>query len=310
MPETKIAMASQRFLLPYVGIILQCLDENQNPIDGAFASGFIRREEDGLYLYTCWHVVTGFNPSDIRIPINRPSRRYLKVTMQGAVIQQWAQSVGGIQSFVLPLYEDTSDGPIPIWLQENQHVPHGILNDNRIFVPDWHDVVKIRLPSNLVVSTIQVIEADRTVPELGNDFGVGTKCLIVGFPYGFSTGGPSQPTPVVLTRFVAGSTGKMSLIMESIGAKGMSGGPVFVETVDEILFFGIYTGSIFPGGARGVSDDSTALGVVVDLRLVIRGHFKFTNRPSYIDPLPTFTKAEGPIQSGLGGGEEPVFLAP
>ena len=277
-------MASQRTLLPLTGVVLHCLDEDQLPIDRAFASGFIRREEGRLYLYTCWHVVTGFDPTDVRIPPNHRCRRYLKVAMQGATVQPQHQVISGMQSFIVPLYEETSEGRIPLWLQDNQHVPHGILNDHGLFVPDWHDVVKIPLPLNLIVSDLQVISPEQTVIEIGVDLGPGAKCLIVGFPYGFSTGGPDQPTPIVLTRFVAGSRKKMQLLLESIGAPGMSGSPVFVETTDQILFFGIYTGLIFPGYANDVRDNSTALGTVTDLRFILRGVLQLTNQPSFIVP--------------------------
>jgi hypothetical protein len=284
MPSHLIPMTYQRSLLPLVGVVLQCLDENQSPIENAFASGFIRREEGHLYLYTCWHVVTGFDPADVRIPLDHPTRRYLKVALQGSTIYPDYQTISGLQTFILPLYEkgEFDGGRSSVWLQDDHHVPHSLLNDNGIFVPFWHDLVKIPLPSDLTISDVQVIGPEQTVSELGIDLGPGAKCLIVGFPYGFSTAGPEQPTPIVLTRFLAGSRGRMHLLLESIGAPGMSGSPVFIETADQLLLFGIYTGCVFPDHMNRDRQNVTALGTVSDLQRILRGPLRLTTMPSIL----------------------------
>ena len=51
--------------LPFVGVLLQCLDDDGKVL--ASASGFVRLEEEGRFLYTCWHVVTGFDVNDIKV---------------------------------------------------------------------------------------------------------------------------------------------------------------------------------------------------------------------------------------------------
>jgi hypothetical protein len=85
---------------------IQCLDENKNPIKGANASGFLLQENGGLFLYTCWHVVTGYNMHDVKVGRTPPNRRYIEVTLQGCDTRQpGIQAIGGNQASVIPLYD-------------------------------------------------------------------------------------------------------------------------------------------------------------------------------------------------------------
>lgn len=277
----KIPILTQRLELSFKAALLQCLDEDQKPIPGAFASGFIRREDGGTYLYTCWHVVTGFDPYDIRIPFHHVSRDYLHVAIQTSDQRQpGVEVIGGVQAIILPLY-DTSNGlRKPRWLQDQRHIPHSDLNHAGIYVPFWHDVVKIPLPPDLCISDIQVIDESRLN---GRMVVPGDKCLVVGFPYGFSSFGPNQPTAIVLTRFLASNRihGRaQQCLLESIGAPGMSGGPVFIEREDDLLFLGVYTGLLFPDYERSSNDKTTALGILNDLTILLRGSLSLVSTPS------------------------------
>ena len=257
------------------------MDERQEPIPGAFASGFVRRESGRLYLYTCWHVVTGFDPHDVRIPFNRPSREYLKVALQMADQRQpGIEVIGGVQTIILPLFDTSAGSSKPRWHQDKCHIPHADLNNAGVFVPFWHDLVKLELPSDLAISDIQIIDEAR----INNALVVpGDKCLVVGFPYGFSSAGPDQPTPIVLTRFLASHRiygRRQQVLLESAGAPGMSGGPVYIERDDELLLLGVYTGLLYPDYHKESNEKTTALGTVSDLTLLLRGSLTMVETPS------------------------------
>ncbi|MCA9233620.1 MAG: hypothetical protein KDA57_23470, partial [Planctomycetales bacterium] len=71
----------QRMVLPLSAVLIQALDASGKPIRGATASGFLRREGESVFLYTCWHVVTELNPNQLKVPLQLPERRSLGVTM-------------------------------------------------------------------------------------------------------------------------------------------------------------------------------------------------------------------------------------
>ncbi len=279
----------QLFDLPLKGVRVECLDQNMVPMPRAVASGFFRREGDTLYLYTAWHVVTGFDPHHISVGFELPKRRYLRLSLQGATNPQpWVEAIGGSQSVVVPLYEDplASVGPLkPLWKQNDHHVPNELLNHVGLFVPYWNDLVKIALPEAVRPSTTQVIAEDCLMSGSGPWVVPGDKCLVVGYPYGFSAAiGVDQPTPVVFTRFIASiplrSTRRPEFLLDGYGAPGMSGGPVFFEHEGRLLLFGMYTGDIFPDHVNGKEEKSTALGTVADLRLLLRDAIAMTEQPS------------------------------
>ena len=115
-------------------------------------------------------------------------------------------------------------------------------------MPFWHDAVRIQLPDTVRVSDVQVLEQHDVFPS-NTLLTAGDKLFVVGFPYGFSVRGAEQPTPIVLTRFVAATNvaGRhQEFLLESTGAPGMSGGPVFVERGQSIHLLGLYTGLIYP----------------------------------------------------------------
>lgn len=278
----------QRFSLPLCGVRVECLDEQQNVIRDAVASGFLRRENGTLFLYTAWHVVTGFDPHCIIVGFELPKRRYIRVALQDAQERQpGLQAIGGSQSIVLPLYHDPTAQAGYLkqkWLQNDQHIPHELLNKVGLFVPFWNDVVKIALPVSVRVSEMQVVGDDQLLTGGQSLVTIGEKCLVVGFPYGFSAAiGVDQPTPVVFTRFIASAhiagDRRNEFFLDGYGAPGMSGGPVFVERKEQLFLFGVYTGDIFPDHELA-REKTTALGTVADIRLMLDSHIAMSNQPS------------------------------
>jgi hypothetical protein len=275
--------------LPFVGVLLQILDEHQQHV-GVSASGFIRREKGRLYLYTCWHVVTAFDMYDVRVPAapTLPERRFLRVSLQNTASQPGLDTIGGLQSLDLELYEPLCGGTLgglrPRWDQDEAHVPHEDLNNIGLHVPYWHDLVRLELPATLAVHQWQVVDEDR-IAKAGHIV-PGEKCVVVGFPHGYSAFGEEQPTPVVLVRFAASDRVQgrpQCFLLDSIGAPGMSGAPVFVERGSELLLAGIYSGAIYPSGPRLPSDPDrqrvTDLGVVSNLALTLAGAFPLVRSP-------------------------------
>ena len=285
----EMPLHARKHLLPFCGVQIKCLDDQKNEIKGEVASGFLRREGGTLFLYTAWHVFTGFDPHHIVVGLELPKRRYISVHFQQATeLSPVLSTIGGSQSVLLPLYSDPTAkvGPLnPQWLQNEEHIPHELLNHIGLFVPFWNDVVKIALPNAARVSDYQVINDDQLITSTASrTINVGDKCMIVGFPYGFSAAiGIDQPTPVVFTRFIASScsagTRNREYLLDGYGAPGMSGGPVFVEHGEKLLLFGIYTGDIFPDHASG-REKTTALGTVSDLRVMFDGYTPLVDLPS------------------------------
>jgi hypothetical protein len=262
---------------------LRCLDEGRKPLKHASASGFVRIEDGIPFLYTCWHVVTGYDRNDLRVKNALPKRAFLEVFVQDDQPQADRTSVvAGLLSFTIPLYDESVRPKKPLWYQDRAHLPHPDLNAIGLCVPSWHDVVKIRLPTDVKVSELQLVSN----PVLASNMMLtpGDKIYVVGFPYGFSTGGLGVPKPVVLTRFVTAtaiSNRRQEFLLDSGGAPGMSGGPVFVERDNDIALLGLYTGIIYPDHpAIQHNKDVTALGSCVNLSWCWRGSLPLVREPT------------------------------
>lgn len=289
------SISTQRLALPRKAALLLGLDKDLLPIKNAYASGFVREEADGLWLYTCWHVVVdGYDPFDVRVKNRTPPCRALRVMLQGfEQSHPNVQTIGGLQEVTIPLYEESITPPRPLWFQDDTHLPQPDLNAIGIKVPFFHDVVKIRLPDALRLSSMQIVDELMLLRSSEGLLGPGEKCLVVGFPYGFSALGPQQPTPVALTRFLAAYTvgvHVMRMLLDGPCAPGMSGGPVYIERDERLLLLGIYTGGIFPDhmvrAREEHLDKTTALGTVSNLILVLDGSLRLVNTPSRISTLP------------------------
>ena len=270
-----------QFCLPFRAVHIQCLDEEGNEIKNANASGFVVKENNIPYLYTCWHVVTGFNMHEIKIPIHYKARSALQVTLQNHEIRQpGVSAIGGSQTIQIPLFKEGKGKMIPSWIQERRDIPHEDLSNINIKVPAWHDVVKIPLPEEIAVSDIQALNKDDLFM---NSPMIGDKLYIVGFPYGYSALGMEQPTPIVLTRFLAANDVKgqyMHMLLDGPGAPGMSGGPVFVECNNKLHLTGIYTGLIYPDHVIECNEKTTALGIYCNMIIWWKSESEYAVNPS------------------------------
>jgi hypothetical protein len=272
----------QRSELSFRSVQLRCLDAGRQPLKHASASGFIRIEDGVPFLYTCWHVVTGYDRNDLRVTNALPKRAFLEVFMHGPRPHTKSSSlVGGLLSFTIPLYDESARPKKPLWYQDRAHLPHPDLNSIGLCVPSWHDAVKIPLSTDVKVSQLQLVSnpvlASNAMLEPGDTI------YVVGFPYGFSTGGPGVPTPVVLTRFVtatAVSGRPQEFLLDSGGAPGMSGGPVFVERDNDIALLGVYTGIVYPEPVIERNAKVTALGSCANLSLCWRGNLPLVQEPT------------------------------
>jgi hypothetical protein len=266
--SSRATVLQQRSELSLRSVQLRCLDEDGKPLRHASASGFIRIEDGVPFLYTCWHVVTGYDRNDLRVTNALPKRAFLEV-------------VAGPLSFTVPLYDESARPKKPLWYQDRAHLPHPDLNAIGLCVPSWHDAVKIPLSTNVKVSELQLVSD----PVLASNamLAPGDRIYVVGFPYGFGTGGLGLPTPVVLTRFVtatAVSGRPQEFLLDSGGAPGMSGGPVFVERGDEIALLGVYTGVIYSGPVIQRNEKVTALGSCANLSMCWRGSLPLVPEPT------------------------------
>lgn len=258
------------FELAFKAVHIKCLNKDGSPV--SVASGFVRRENDAFYLYTCWHVLTGYDMRDLKV-MQPPNRMALAVYYQG--FEKRAPHVevtGGQQVLHVELYDHSTNPPTPRWLQDAQHVPHPDLNAIGIRVPFWHDLAKMKLPPDLNISGIQVIEEEATAEWAATP---GEKVVLVGFPYGYSTMSMAQPTPVVLSRFVAARcvAGFVNdVLLDGMGAPGMSGCPIFAQAGNNTVLAGIYTGCLFPDHVISQNNPVTALGKASNLTFALRKH--------------------------------------
>jgi hypothetical protein len=272
----------QRSELSFRSVQLRCLDQARKPLKHASASGFVRVEDGIPFLYTCWHVVTGYDRNDLRVKSTLPQRAFLEVVVQEHQRQCGSTAVvGGLRSFTIPLYGESAWPKKPLWYQDRAHRPHPDLNSIGLCVPTWHDAVKIPLSIDVEVSQLQLVSNPVLAPN--TMLTPGDKIYVVGFPYGFSLAGLGLPTPVVLTRFVtatAVSGRSQEFLLDSGGAPGMSGGPVFVERDDEIALLGIYTGIVYPDPMIARNGKVAAQGSCANLSFCLRGSLPLVREPT------------------------------
>lgn len=282
------AQLSRRILLQFQAVRLQCLDAQGKEFDKC-ASGFLTEEFGRHFLYTAWHVAAGFDPSDPDMTKGLPRQRYLRVRLQDSRPQGGAVVVGGEQEFDVPLYEnpDSNVAPLqPTWLQSDHFVPNADLQHAGFHLPRaMHDVVKIEVQPKGHVSTSQLVDLVNEGP-VGSIMPVpGDRLFVVGYPFGFSAAVQAdQPTPIVLTRFVASiqiaGTRAGEILLDGLAAEGMSGGPVFLERDNALYLVGVYTGGLNPGGTKGERRAHFGLGTVAPLSFLIWGVVAWTRSPS------------------------------
>ena len=106
--------------MQFKAVRIEILDQHGQPVIVAsrngerrgpvVASGFLLRDGADLYLYTCWHVVTGIELANPVLPGTNQRRSRLKVSLQRNEDSD---------SFEVELYEKSGqDVLLPRWEQE------------------------------------------------------------------------------------------------------------------------------------------------------------------------------------------------
>jgi hypothetical protein len=232
------------------------------------------RDDAELYLYTCWHVVTGIELANPVLPGTNQRRNRLKVSVQRSEMFKGPMvPVGGPDSFEVELYEQSGEKSgeevfLPRWEQDEQSVSNSSLAMANLVQPFWHDIVRIRLPAGVVTSTTPVLSRRDLWPE---PIAPADPLMLVGYPYGFSARQLTS-TPIVVKRHVAAISrdgARREILIDGAGAPGMSGGPVFYEWDHRLYLFGVYVGVIFPDAApENEPERSGALGIVCPMNLL------------------------------------------
>lgn len=264
-------------------VLLEPLDEKKQPIlkDGkqVFACGFIidgawdnvqgnyRPESGKCFLYTCWHVVAGHDPSDTTTPSKYIQRKYLRIhnLLVNATITDPIASLGS-DDLTVALYDQNGT---PAWQQEVKERPHKDFKTLGIRVPDAVDAVRIELPMSRALIELSSIDPTHIMDQF---FEIGEDVFVSGFPYGFSATGPKALQPVFLKRSVASRFTKdyQITLLNSACAPVMSGGPVFKRVGNDWQLVGMYCGSVFtaPELKNDAEKKATALGQILSIAVI------------------------------------------
>ena len=243
-----ISEKSTAFYPSFRIVRLETLDDKGNSL--SHASGFLIKERDGLSLYTCWHVLVGFDPENqpIKYPPIRSKLRVFAIASAPLIADDNQTLVGekiGGQSFVdVSLYK--GDGK-PLWIQQKDD---GAQTNVDLAIPHF-DCVRLdatKYESNFRFS----FEADDALSGL---LTVGDDCFIVGFPFGYSPI-KDTPHPTFLKRSVASivATSGNASLLDGPGASCMSGCPILFKHSGIWKIAGLYMGVAFPESLRFSSE--------------------------------------------------------
>ena len=226
------------------------------------------REDDGLFLYTCWHVVTGIDFFDPTPKVPPKRRSFIKLYCQNVEVKTpGVKSIGGTHSVEVSLYDQQGN---PIWTQDPNDREQPDLAALNIRVPRLVDIVRIPITLDDEVASIVEFQKANIITDLMVP--PGTDIVILGYPYGYSSMGIKTPSPIFLKKSLASGMTEVAgrMLLDGGAAPGMSGGPVITKKTDGTWgLIGIYTGVIFPDhliGPEGRKNDkSAALGMMVHL---------------------------------------------
>lgn len=254
------------FLIGLKAVRLETLNDSGQVLTRA--TGFVIKETDGSFLYTCWHVITGVNflqPAPMSPPVRRALlRAHCQNVEEG---QPGVRSIGNSRSMDIALYDTHGQ---PEWLQEPNDREQLDLETIGIRVPKFYDVVRIPIElGEMFADVIEFTKAD----VFSNLSQAGTDVVIVGYPHGYSAMGITTPEPVFIKRSIASNrTSNVGhVLLDGGAAPGMSGAPVIVKHEDRWWLLGVYTGVMFPDhqyGPEGRDNDRhTALGLMAPLHI-------------------------------------------
>ena len=228
------------------------------------ASGFLLRHGTQLYLYTCWHVVTGLDFREPVLPtVTQQRTAFLEMSLQDAHPEgPTLEAIGGNRKITIQLYDSVSpvcDGPR--WEQYRRARPNDALASVGLAAPIGYDIVRIPLfEQELFVSESLQVHSD--VDLWREMLAPGDPLFVVGYPYGFSSSSENTQG-VVLARTPAQAAAfgqEDGPYLDNPCAPGMSGGPVLVEMGAHLFIVGVYTGARYPDGPTQNPRQSTALG--------------------------------------------------
>lgn len=234
-------------------------------------SGFVVKESTGMYLYTCWHIVTGLNflSLKVNVPPKAKKIRIYKKRVQNAEV---GFLIGGTEMLSIDLYK----GNQPVWLQQQQDTPHADLNNINIRVPKEYDLVALKLPDSKIgfdpvhFSPLDIFDRYMSATQ---------DVIISGYPYGYSSL-LQQPEPIMIKRSVASNFHEKTGIhlLDGTGFPGMSGSPIYYKSQNKFRLWGVYTGSIYPDhdfldNAHDKNDKFAALGLSLNFAWARKGIF-------------------------------------
>ncbi len=250
----------QRLMLPLKSVKIIVLNERGEQIKTAdadrTASGFIRRESTGFFLYTAWHVVAGISRRDRQLPSDWERPTALRVSLRSN-----ESAVPGVEAIKqsrttdLALY--CADSVTPCWAQDRLDLADAELNRAGLRIPKLHDAVKLRL-SDIDVSPQLAIE---TEPLFDGVLLPGDKALIVGYSSNDDDATRELSAPLVLTRFLATNRidAKLHQFLIDGGCNdGFAGAPIFVERASRLFVVGLYAGVTI--ATRDVGDPGFGIG--------------------------------------------------
>jgi Trypsin-like peptidase domain len=263
---------------------LAALDEEDRPvvlrneqgeaIGTRVASGFLLRHDRDLYLYTCWHVVTGFDfraPTLPRIGAQRIAS--LEMSLQDASpAGATLEGIGGNRRLKVSLYVEAAVPAIPMWEQYHEARSFPAIEIAGIRAPRYYDIVRLRIDEQcfFVSNELQVF----STADLWRDYiAPGDPLYVAGFPYGFASS-DRHTQGILLSRHaaqVAVAGQDDGPYMDSACSPGMSGGPVMIEMGSQMFLAGIYTGSRFPDAPAERPNELTALGTFCPLAILLCG---------------------------------------
>jgi hypothetical protein len=234
----------QQLMLPLKSVKIIVLNEHGEQIKTAdadrTASGFIRRESTGIFLYTAWHIVVGISRRERRLPSDWERPRTLRVGLRSN-----ESALPGVEAITqsrqtdLPLY--SSDSVTPCWAQDRLDIADAELNRAGFRIPKLHDAVKLRL-SGIDINHLLAVE---TEPPFHGVLLPGDKALILGHPSNDDDATRDLSVPLVLTRFLA--TNRIDrqphqFLIDGRCIDGFAGAPIFVERDSRLFVVGLYAG--------------------------------------------------------------------